>query len=94
MLFGAKPDMTLDDVKTLLSLTSRTDEFTSGEPVKWGYGKIDAAAGINYILGQSTSIRTISDTPTTHPIYDLQGRRVKHPVRGLYIQNGNKVVIK
>ena len=34
----AKPDMTLDDVKTLLSLTSRTDEFTSSEPVKWGYG--------------------------------------------------------
>ena len=38
MLFGAKPDMTLDDVKTLLSLTSRTDEFTSSQPVKWGYG--------------------------------------------------------
>jgi hypothetical protein len=27
-------------------------------------------------------------------IYDLQGRRVKQPVRGLYIQNGNLVVIK
>ena len=90
----AKPDMTLDDVKTLLSQTSRTDEFTTSQPVKWGYGKIDAAAGINYILGQGASIRTISDMPTSHTIYDLQGRRVKHPVRGLYIQNGNLVVIK
>ena len=90
----AKPDMTLNDVKTLLSHTSRTDEFVSSDPLKWGYGKIDAAAGIEYILSQTDGIRTISDTPATHAIYDLQGRRVKQPVRGLYIQNGYKVVIK
>ena len=26
--------------------------------------------------------------------YDLQGRRVDHPVRGIYIVNGKKVIIK
>lgn len=29
-----------------------------------------------------------------NPIYDLQGRRVAQPTRGIYIMNGNKVVIK
>jgi subtilisin family serine protease len=90
----AKPDMTVSDIKTLISQTSRHDEFVSIDPIKWGYGKIDAAAGIEYILGQTDSIRTISDTPASHAIYDLQGRRVKQPGRGLYIQNGYKVVIK
>jgi len=27
-------------------------------------------------------------------IYDLQGRRVDNPRRGIYIRNGKKVVIK
>ena len=27
-------------------------------------------------------------------LFDLQGRRVKNPQRGLYIVNGKKVVIK
>ena len=27
-------------------------------------------------------------------IYDLQGRRVAHPAKGIYIVNGRKVVIK
>ena len=30
----------------------------------------------------------------THGIYDLQGRRVMKPVRGLYIMNGKKILIK
>jgi subtilisin family serine protease len=90
----AKSDMTINDIKTLLSQTSRTDDFVTSNPVKWGYGKIDAAAGIERILGQAVNIRTINDAPATHAIYDLQGRRVKQPVRGLYIQNGHVVVIK
>ena len=28
------------------------------------------------------------------PYYDLSGRRVQKPIRGLYIQNGKKVVVK
>ena len=28
------------------------------------------------------------------PIYDLQGRRVTHPVRGIYIQDQKKFIVK
>jgi nucleoside-diphosphate-sugar epimerase len=27
-------------------------------------------------------------------IYDLQGRKVQQPVRGIYVQNGKKIVVK
>lgn len=39
----------------------------------------------------------ISSTPITQqptPIYDLQGRQVEHPTKGLYIVNGRKVMVK
>ena len=32
-----------------------------------------------------------SDTPTA-PTYDLQGRRVETPRRGIFIKNGRKVI--
>lgn len=32
--------------------------------------------------------------PTDNQYYDLQGRRVENPTRGIYIQNGKKVIIK
>ena len=34
------------------------------------------------------------ETATNAVYYDLQGRRVDHPVRGIYIVNGQKVIIK
>ena len=33
-------------------------------------------------------------TPASTAVYDLQGRRVEQPSRGLYIINGKKIVIK
>ena len=35
-----------------------------------------------------------SSNPSPAVIYDLQGRRVEHPTKGLYIVNGKKVVLK
>ena len=32
-------------------------------------------------------------TPS-HSLYDLQGRRVENPTKGVYIQNGKKVYVK
>ena len=33
-------------------------------------------------------------SPVFEPYYDLQGRKVAHPTRGIYIKDGRKVVIK
>ena len=45
------------------------------------------------LIAQSTAaIRSItSDTPTS-PTYDLQGRQVEAPRRGIFIKNGRKVI--
>ena len=76
----AKPDMKLDDVKNVLSQTSRNDEYTQDDAEgRWGYGKIDAAAGIKYILDMPVAIRNVDFvSTTTDAVYDLQGRRVNN----------------
>ena len=47
--------------------------------------------------GETTGIETINvekNATKDGVYYDLQGRRVEHPTRGIYILNGKKVVIK
>ena len=43
-----------------------------------------------------TAIKGVSSVPaaTDNTYYDLQGRRVENPGRGLYILNGKKVIIR
>ena len=46
---------------------------------------------------QVTEISTIANSPkfnTNSLIYDLQGRKVMNPTKGMYIVNGKKVVVK
>ena len=49
----------------------------------------------NFEDATTNGISTVEQTaePRTDVIYDLQGRRVKNPVNGIYIVNGKKVVI-
>jgi len=35
---------------------------------------------------------TTSSTPASGDVYDLQGRRVSNPKKGVYIQDGRKIV--
>ena len=47
--------------------------------------------------GENTTALTLvnSENRTVNSeVYDLQGRKVAHPTKGLYIVNGKKVVIK
>ena len=47
---------------------------------------------IDVTTGIQTPIATQSDASSR--FFDLQGREVKTPTRGLYIRNGKKVVVK
>jgi hypothetical protein len=52
-------------------------------------------SGYNLILtdtGLDTSIDGIATGSTTGTLYDLSGRRVKQPAKGVYIMNGKKVI--
>ncbi len=94
----ANPTLTLDEIKEVLAATSRNDEFTAVDPIKWGYGKIDAAAGIEYIKGM-TPIGTVShDKPAvdSNLWFDITGRSYnsKLTAPGIYINSGRKVVIR
>ena len=51
---------------------------------------IDFDAADTYVPTGIQSVKT--PQPQTDVIYDLQGRRVTHPTRGIYIKNGKKMV--
>lgn len=44
--------------------------------------------------GNETGIESVNTVSTADSYFDLQGRRVMQPTRGLYIVNGKKVVLK
>lgn len=46
----ANPRLTPDEVRDILSRTALTDEHTASSEVAWGYGKIDAYAGLKESL--------------------------------------------
>ncbi|MBQ9669054.1 MAG: S8 family serine peptidase [Prevotella sp.] len=92
----ACPTLTLSEVKEVLQRSSVNDEFTDADPIRWGYGKINAKAGLDYIQQNiATAIRTTAvdgSAVDSTAIYDLQGRRVSTPQHGIYIQDGRKVI--
>ena len=48
-----------------------------------------------FFLDEATGIQSIDNSKAnTGSFYDLQGRRVDHPTKGIYIVNGKKIVIK
>jgi hypothetical protein len=82
----------------VLAATSRNDEFTAASPIRWGYGKIDAAAGIEYIK-RATAVNSIeSDEPAvdSNLWFDIIGRSYnsKPTAPGIYINLGKKYIIR
>ena len=51
-----------------------------------GFSLFDMETGISKVTGSAAAGNGV--------IYDLQGRRVERAVRGLYIVNGRKVMVK
>lgn len=49
----ADPTLTVDDIKAVMKETADNDELTAVNPERWGYGKINALAGIKKILSSS-----------------------------------------
>ncbi len=64
--------------------------------VKDGDDKAVAVRNTRFVKGNATSIDKIDagEYDKLTPIYDLQGRKITTPVKGVYIQNGRKFVVK
>ncbi|MBO7280004.1 MAG: hypothetical protein J6V00_02450, partial [Bacteroidaceae bacterium] len=70
------------------------------KPFRW-YMKVEARSGA--ALPKEVRIRHIDDITNVEEIeavaedniyYDLSGRRVENPTKGIYILNGKKVYVK
>ena len=62
-------------------------ELTNDEPL--------TARAIVIGAAETTGIADMNrETITNDRYYDLQGRRIMQPVKGLYISNGKKVMVK
>ena len=64
----------------------------------YGYGEIDAEAGLNYLLDTYDGLRDIPDAGRQTPdgpaaIYNLSGQRLGRPRKGINIMNGKKVLL-
>ena len=56
----------------------------------------EGALVLNFAGGEVTGINqaTINATEANAPIYDLTGRRVAKAVKGIYVKNGKKFIVK
>lgn len=57
----ADPTLTVGDIKDILSKTCKSDDNTAAAPERFGYGKLDAAAGLRYILSNAAIGAVIPD---------------------------------
>ena len=58
--------------------------------------KTVAANSLSFDFGETTSVVSVAKSQTTNnaEYFDLQGRRIAQPTKGLYIVNGKKVIVK
>ena len=83
-----------EDGKAEVDLT--TYEFVHLNAIKYGWGS--ATGTITKVAlvknGISTDINKVESQILNNVYFDLQGRKVQNPSRGLYIVNGKKVVVR
>ena len=70
--------------------TIRTASIADGEAVS--HTVEDATFSI--IVNETIGIEKIPASTTSGKPYDLQGRKVQRPTRGIYIRDGKKIVVK
>ena len=59
------------------------------------YNAIPDAARLRIVFNDASGISTVmKNGDDANSVYDLQGRRVMEPTKGLYIMNGKKVMVK
>lgn len=61
------------------------------------FPKFTAAAPFvttEFTIPESVGIKTLNTATAAGKVYNLQGVEVQQPVKGLYIQNGKKVLVK
>ncbi|MBR1402014.1 MAG: hypothetical protein IJ562_10635 [Prevotella sp.] len=91
--YSATTMRVLKEVDGKVGFGKSTDSYL---PANQAYLDISTISNKNENIAISTAIINVEAAPAklNDKIYDLQGREVKNPARGIYIQNGKKVVLK
>lgn len=89
----ADPTLTIGEVKEILKATAKQDEFTAAAPHRFGYGKIDALAGIKHILGTGgvTDVKVDNDilvSEVSRGCFDIFAAGASQVSAALYGLNG------
>ena len=76
-----------------------TAKMTDGQWLNNGFKaylpKTGVSATLRFNFGGTTAIESVvTGLDTNAAIYDLSGRRVEKAVKGIYIQNGKKIIVK
>ena len=79
----------MEFVDGTLKVTSQTGELTlpMDNLAEMHFSETDIATGIESLNVERLTLKDDA-------FYDLAGRRVKHPAKGLYIVNGKKILVK
>ena len=92
----ALPTLTREQVIEAFAATCRHPNPSVAYPNNdYGYGEIDAEAGLNYLMGQYDSLTpTLSKGEGDVALYDLSGRKLPKGglSKGIYIVGGRKIV--
>ena len=99
-----------DKVTFVISKDAQTLKFVGGDVVMSGEDyTVEADGNLDFVTTGGVYIESVTITPegtttaiqslhgnaiTNNCIYNLQGIRVDKPTRGLYIQNGKKMLVK
>lgn len=59
----AVPTLDVQDIKDVLAHSGVTDSYTKAKPQSSRYGKVDALAGMKYLLANYASVGSITDDP-------------------------------
>lgn len=93
----ADPSLTMSDVMRIIEASSTHDSHTEASPERCGYGKVNAAEGLRYILANASTGSVAADpatsvilTPTASG-YDITAAGASHLSASLYDMQGRCV---
>ena len=90
-IVSKRADGTTDGAIVIMSATGAFDSYSNAIGYASNYSNLfrisvaDIDTGIDEVAGENVNVKTV---------YDLQGRKVENPSKGIYVINGKKVLIK
>lgn len=95
LVFDLSPATLTDGCRGLISLTNNNWSSTSTLSPFDVYVTLSSQEPFIPLAVESMGIVTINkDAVASAPVFDLSGRRVAAPAKGLYIKNGRKMLIR